>query len=1003
MSRLLLCVPVLLLALAAVTTAQPPTDTDQAAARLLSRHCLECHSGTKPRGGLDLTSRAKALAGGQSGPALVPGKSRDSLLWQHVDDGEMPPKKPLSAADKKLLRQWLDAGATWAVDPLDPFQYTTDVRAGYDWWSLQPVVRPPLPVVKQTVWPRNAVDYFVLERLETHQLAPSPEASRATLIRRLYFDLLGLPPSPEDVKAFVGDPAPDAYERLVEGLLASPHYGERWARHWLDVVRFGESNGFEFDELRPNAWPYRDWVVQALNDDMPFDRFARMQLAGDVLAPTDPAAVAATGFLVAGAYDTVGQQQQSVAMKKVVRQDELEDLAATVGQTFLGLTVHCARCHDHKFDPIRQKEYYQLTAALGGVYHGQRPLPATTADKELVAIHKQRLAELDAVRAALAKLEEPVRQAILAERKKGQPAPPPADALARWDFTRGTDDLVGKLPAKLHGNAAVSPAGLAVGGTGDFASTAPLPKVVKARTLAAVVQLADLTQRGGGVVGVQTLDGQVFDTVVFGEQQPGQWMAGSDFFRRTKPFGAAAETTAHQAPAHLAITYAEDGTITAYRNGKLHGAPYQAGGVVTFEAGKSQVIFGVRHTPAAAGKLLKGMIREAALFDRALSPAEVAALAGTISELIPDQEITARLDAAGQAERGKLLARIQQLATLVKTPPTPRLVYAVAPREAGVAHLLHRGNPATPGEVVKPGGVAALRGPDTTWGRAADAPDAERRRKLAEWITHPKNPLFARVIVNRLWQHHFGAGIVETPNDFGFNGGRPSHPLVLDWLADELVRQNYSLKALHRLLVTSATYRQSSHFRPDAAKVDAGNRFLWRKSLVRLEAEAVRDSILAVAGQLNLAMGGPGMRDFTFTVRGATYFYEPLEGVGWPLQKRSLYRTWARSGRNALLDVLDCPDPSTATHKRAVTTTPLQALTLMNGAFVLRMAEQFAERVRQEAGDDVAAQVERAWWLAYGRPPTAQEIGLARPVVQQHGLFVLCRALFNSNEFVYVD
>ena len=315
------------------------------------------------------------MEGGEQGVVIVPGKPDASLLWQFVNEGKMPPKKPLRAAEKTCCGRGSQQGRSRGSDPIDPFRATTDKLAGYDWWALQPVVRPKLPAAKNIRWSRNAIDAFVLHKLEGRGLHPAAPADRRTLIRRLSFDLLGLPPTPEEVAAFENDPSPEAYERLVDRYLHSPQYGVRWARHWLDVVRFGESNGFEFDEPRPNAWPYRDWVVNALNRDMPYDKFVRLQLAGDVLRPDDADAVKATGFLVAGAYDTVGQTQQSKAMKCVVRQDELEDIVGTVGQTFLGCTIHCARCHDHKFDPIRQVEYYRLTAALGGVRHGVRTLP----------------------------------------------------------------------------------------------------------------------------------------------------------------------------------------------------------------------------------------------------------------------------------------------------------------------------------------------------------------------------------------------------------------------------------------------------------------------------------------------------------------------------------------------------------------------------------------------------------------------------------------------------
>lgn len=675
---------------------------DAMIAPLLTEHCIDCHGGAKPKGKLDLTrkaSAAKVLA--------------DGTLWQRVEGGEMPPRKPLGDKEKAVLKKWLGRGAPWGTDPIDPFRVTTSKRAGYDWWAFQAIGRPAPPSVRAKDWPRNPIDQFVLAKLEAEKLPPSPSADARTLIRRLHFDLIGLPPTPAEIASFAAawDKADakrhEALANWVNELLARPQYGERWARHWLDVVRFGESHGFEHDELRKNAWPYRDWVIDAFNKDMPYDQFARLQIAGDVLDANDPGAVTATGFLVAGGYDSVGQGQQSVAMKAVVRQDELEDFVGTIGQTFLALTVQCARCHDHKFDPVRTEEYYRLTAAVAGVRHGERDL------------------------------------------------------------------------------------------------------------------------------------------------KPGK-------------------------------------------------------------------------------------------------------------------------------------------------------AYAVAPRAPEVTHLLNRGNPADKGPALTAGGVAALKLP-ADFALAADTPDAERRRKLAEWITDARNPLFARVMVNRLWHYHFGVGLVDTPSDFGHNGGRPSHPELLDWLADEFIKSKYSVKHIHRLIVTSATYAQASRHRPEAAKKDAGNRWLWRYPPHRLEAEALRDAILTVSGQLNDKQGGPGYQDFKVTVRGATYNYAPIETDDPALYRRSVYRTWARSGRNGLLDAHDCPDPSATAPRRALTTTPLQALALLNNAFVLRMADRFAERVKKDAGDDVGKQIGRAFELAYGRGATDGEIAEVRPVVERHGLAVFCRVVFNSNEFVYVD
>ena len=427
-------------------------DFEKQIARLIARRCLECHSGDEPQGKLDLTRRATATKGGETGKAFVPGDLKNSLLWQRVNDGEMPPKTPLSADEQSLLKRWIASGAQWPDGSIDLFRYTTGKRAGYDWWSLQPVNRPPVPKTKDDPWCRNAIDRFVLSKLESVKLTPSEEAQRRTLIRRLSFDLLGLPPSVDETRTFIADRSPNAYEKLVDRMLASPHYGERWARHWLDIVRFGESQGFERDRLRQNSWRYRDWVVDAFNADMPYDRFARGQLAGDAIAPGNPHSIIATGFLVAGAYDEVGQNQQSAAMKAVVRQDELEDIVSSVGQTFLGLTVNCARCHDHKFDPVRQREYYRMTAALAGVRHGERNI-GNSAIRRQSRVREQAIqARIDSLGVELKAMDAVVRAQILRgrrskpTRKLAVPKP-----IASWDFRTGLEDQIGTLHVKPTG------------------------------------------------------------------------------------------------------------------------------------------------------------------------------------------------------------------------------------------------------------------------------------------------------------------------------------------------------------------------------------------------------------------------------------------------------------------------------------------------------------------------------------------------------------------------
>jgi len=1051
--------PLIIASLLISTSALAAQDFERQIAPLLARRCLECHSGPQPKGKLDLTTRAGLLKGGRGGPAVIPGASKASELWTRVAAGEMPPKKPLPDAEKKLLQAWIEQGAIWRGGALDLFARTTEQRAGFDWWSLQPVRRPELPKVNDAAWPHNPIDQFILERLQANNLKPSPEADPGTLLRRLSFDLLGLPPAPEEVEAFLKDCAeaqsteysapsapkppakrqaaaqakgaaysvpsapkppakrqaaaqaksaeysvlgthvPDAvWSKWVERLLASPRYGERWARHWLDSVRFAESHGFEHDELRVHSWPYRDWVIDALNRDLPYDEFVRMQIAGDVLRPDDPGAVAATGFMVAGGYDSVGQRQQSAAMKAVVRQDELEDMVGTLGQTFLGLTVHCARCHDHKFDPIRQTEYYRITAALAGVRHGERVVEDEQA-RVARQVNNKRLVQR---KSELTRLENAVRAQIVAERQKlaaielPQPEPKP---LAHWDFTLALADRAGKLHARIQGDADRTPDGLVLRGKG-YAVTPALGVDLKARTLACWVKLSTLDQAGGAALTLEVSDGSVFDAIVFGEREPRHWLAGSDFFRRSLPFQGPEETAAHQHPIHLALVYRDDGTILAYRGGAPYGKPIKPGPVATYRAGEARILFGLRHSPAGGNRRLQGTILQAEVHDRALTPDEVAALAQLARFSVSEEELARRLAPTDKKRRERLSAEIAQLTKLLERSP-PK-IYAVMPSTPEPTFLLARGEPSRKEAELTPGGLQALG--DSDFGLTTNASDAERRRKLAAWLTAADNPLLGRVMVNRLWHHHFGAGLVETPSDFGFSGGRPSHPELLDWLAAEFRESGWSLKHVHRLIVTSATYRQASGFRREAAKIDAGNRLLWRKSPMRLEAEAVRDAVLAVSGKLNPVMGGPGYQDFKVTIRGATYLYEP-HPTDEPAQlRRSIYRTWARSGRNPFLDALDCPDPSTQTPRRAVTTTPLQALTLLNNDFMLTMAGHAARRVGQVSNlPDVDAQIARAYQLALGRALTQGETAAARRVAQAHGLAAVWRALFNCNEFLYVD
>jgi hypothetical protein len=1017
---------------------------EKSVAPLLAAKCVACHSGSEAKAGLDLTQREKLLVGGESGTAVVPGKPDQSPIWQRVSADEMPPKHPLSAAEKLIIKSWIEAGAVWSGGPLDPLKVSSDQRAGYDWWSLQPLAKMGSPTVQNAARLRQPIDAFVEAGLESHGLNPADPAGRRVMIRRLTYDLIGLPPTPEDVAEFVADDRPDACERLIDRLLASPHYGERWARHWLDVVRFGESNGFERDLPRPNAWPYRDWVIQALNRDMPYDDFVRWQLAGDVIAPDDPQAIQAVGFLVAGAHDTVVPVVDR--MRAAMRQDELEDTIGVVGQTFLGLTIGCARCHDHKFDPITAKEYYQFASALGGVDHGEREFTPPEVTRQL----SEGQFRIDALTKRLQEQESPIREKILAERKRPaadrtadgddpnrSPAPNAPVPIAAWDFTRDAKDQVGRMDARLVGTAKLEREGLVVDGR-SYAMTSPLEKDLVAKTLEVRVKLQTRQQSGGGAISLQTIDGHTFDAIVYAEQEPNRWMPGSNGFQRTASFGGTAEEQADKQFVTITQVHAADGTITGYRNGQPYGRPVRKDQAVRFEAGKCQIVFGLRHgTEAGGNRMLNGTIAAARLFDRALSAEEVAISADATNSFITETEIAARLSPEERAIRASRQGELADLrlkhAELAKSAPVK--IYSAIATQPPPMRIHKRGSVSMLGDEVAPAGLAAIQSLNPDFGLKPDAIESHRRTKLADWITDSRNPLFARVMANRVWHYHFGAGLVDTPSDLGFSGGRPSHPELLEWLAGEFAGNSagnsvgnsarnpagnasaaparYSIKRLHRLILTSATYCQSSAFDAEAARIDAANRLLWRMNPHRLEAESVRDAILSVAGELNDEIGGKGYSDVKSYFFKGTQFYDPIDPPGYANNRRTVYRMWARGGRSPFLDTFDCPDPSSTTPRRSATVTPLQALSLLNHSFSLRMADRFADRLKTEAGadskagadsaTDTAAEVQLAYRLLYGREPSAEELQLSKTFIDRRGLPAFCRAMWSSSEFLFVD
>ncbi len=957
-----------------------PPDFDKQIAPLLIQHCMQCHSGTEAKGKLNLMSRATARE------VIEPGKADQSEAWLRVAADEMPPKKPLSKTEKDLLKAWIDAGAVWGSDPIDPFSKSNAYRAGRDWWSLQ-----ELP--SKQAGTNRTIDEFIRAKLKSKGLKPSPPADPRSQIRRLYFDLIGLPPPFEVMESFAKNPTDAAYERIVDQLLASHHYGERWARHWLDVVRYGESDSFERNEPRPNAWHYRDWLIRALNDDMPYDRFAKLQLAGDALEPENPESVKATGFLVAGIHNTV--LGSNAAMRATARQDELEDIISAVSQTFLGLTAQCARCHDHKFDPITQADYYRISAALGGVFHGERSIDPP--------VHQKRRA---AINGAIVDLEQQINQleAMAVERAISQQSQKLAivQPVARWSFQGQPRDTIGGHDAELKSGARITDGMLVLDGKSAHAMSAPLKKSVQAKTLEAWVSLARLDQGGGGAITLESSSGAVFDSIVFAERQSKRWMAGSNNFARTKDFNGPEETEQGKA-IHLVLTTSESGEVRLYRNGKLYGQPYQTSPPPVFKAGDAHVAFGMRHKGGSRA-FLGGAVDEARLYDRVLTAAEVKQSfeAGPDANSISREEILQQLTATERKQFQEQQKRLEQLKNEMKTVPKPYAVYATNSKAVPQTFVLARGDVRTPKAEVTAGGIASVGG-GHDFGLHSEAAEPLRRKRLAEWIARSDNPLFARVIVNRLWHYHFGVGIVDTPSDFGFNGGRPSHPELLDWLAGELIRRNWSLKAMHKLMVMSTAYRQSSAKRPDAGLIDAENRLLWRKSPARLEAEAIRDSILSASGQLNPQIGGAPFHDVRTYGNAGTKYYEPIDPVGAEFNRRTIYRFSPRGERSAILETFDCPESSALTPRRQVTTTPLQALALWNDHFVLRMSKHLEERILAKGSKSISDQVEQAYHFALSRAPTQDELNLGLEYCSQFGLSAFARVLFNCNEFVVIE
>ncbi|MEN9673057.1 MAG: hypothetical protein RL553_1322 [Planctomycetota bacterium] len=761
-------------------------------APLLVKNCIECHNSSVTKGNLNLETLAFALKGGDEGKAIIPGKAEESQLYLKIIEGEnkkkpeMPRKKPaLAKADVEKIKAWIEQGAAWPKEIV----LKEKAKADGSFWSFKPITKITPPVISDApdAWKINPIDAFIFSKLKEKGIKPSPLADKRTLIRRITLDLIGLPPTSSEVSDFLNDGNPYAYERVVNRLLASPRYGERWARHWLDVARFSESDGFEEDMQRPLAYTFRDYVIGALNQDKPYDEFVREQIAGDVQTLQTGDSIAATGFLVAGPWDAVQRVTPSKLGRLQSREEQLEEIVSGVSQAFLGLTVQCARCHDHKFDPISQEDYYRVKAVFEGVDHS--------------------------------------------------------------------------LKIKAHG----------------------LRRLM-------------------------------------GAKEESAWLEKTEPLRK-----------------EIAGLEARDLELQK----QLKEKQKEADALALLMKEKDQVKSGLE-------KLRQQLA----------------------------QKFPVQMGFVGDREQ-----------------PKPTV-------------LFNRGDIKDPKNEVSPGGLQAIKLSQVDFSKDLNLPEAQRRILFAQWLTHPENPFTFRVMVNRLWQGHFGIGIVDTPSDFGFNGGRPTHPELLDFLAFEFKQQQYSIKAMHRLIVTSATYAQACipnmNTRDEykkAVAIDADNRLFWRFPSLRLEGEVVRDAMLAMGGNLNSEMNGPSFKPYTVTQLN-TYFYHLFDKDENIYNRRTIYRMQVITGRSPLLDALDCPSPSITQPRRSPTSTPLQALALMNDSFVVRQSMKLAERLKDQQ-PDLQKQIELAYEFSYSRKPNAEELQAGLNVAKEHGLETLCWAIYNSSEFLY--
>lgn len=943
---------------------------------ILEDRCLRCHGGDKLRGGLSLANGAAFFAGGDTGSAIDLATHEDSTLLTAISfsdiELEMPPSGKLPAAEIEVLRQWVLSGAPWPGGEAGRLADTDSAEAvhdgpmtieeGQDYWAYRAVVRPEVPGsdrVADPAWREHPVDAFIYARLAEEGLEPNPLADRQTLIRRATYDLTGLPPTPEEVAAFVNDEAPDAYERLLDRLLASPHYGEKWTRHWLDAVRYAETDGYERDGKKLNMWRYRDYVIRAFNEDKPYDRFVLEQLAGDELPDADGQSLIATGFMRLQVWDDEPTDRIQA------RADYIADIVDTTGSVFLATTVGCARCHDHKKDPILQADYYSLYAFFNNLTEPARGNAraitrdiADPVDADGLRREAERLAQIAGLQATVERVEE---------------------------------ELLAKSGARQR-------------------SVTLLPDSREGKT-AQVWRISHELQDGWQL---QQFDDRRWDRARAGfgsPEVPGSRVStawegeGAIYLRRTFRV-----TEEHE---QVYLTLHHDNDVQVFVNGIL---VYEAEGYLSDYQS-------VQLSQEAVDALVVGSnsIAVRCVNTGGIGYIDVGVGAGVVDPLAAVRAMDAdelTLLVGEEMSRTYREARAE-LARLQETPvaaPYPASVVAERGTRGPEEFIHNRGNANVAGEAVSPSYLTVLGGEQAQYEPRRDIRTTGRRLALAQWIASPDNPLTSRVIANRIWQHHFGRGLVRSSSDFGTLGTGVTHPLLLDYLASEMVARGWSMKQMHKLIMTSRAYRMSSTANGAGLTTDSGNDLFWRFDMRRLTAEEVRDSILAINGSLNRALFGPEVYPpMPDEVLATASRPEDAWGESTPEQadRRSIYIHVKRSLREPFLFAFDQAETDTPCPVRFETTVPTQSLIALNSEFMQTEAAVFAERLQREAGDNREAQVRLALSLVQMREPTDREVAEGMAFIQsiqdEYNLTdamamrmfgVVC---FNLNEFMYLD